>query len=59
MLPIYARLDPDPDTPMELSAIPYLFCTPDLAFALTPSSFSASYMKREPTNGLPDNCFGV
>ncbi|KAG2140499.1 uncharacterized protein EDB93DRAFT_1161480 [Suillus bovinus] len=42
MLPAYARLDPTPDTRMELSAIPYLFCTPDLAFIPTPSGSSAS-----------------
>ncbi|KAG1727013.1 hypothetical protein EDB19DRAFT_203597 [Suillus lakei] len=49
MLPTYARLDPGPDTQMELSAIPYLFCTPDLAFAPTPSGSSAFWMEGELT----------
>lgn len=44
-LPAYARLDPDPDTPMEFSAIPHLFCSPGRAFAPTPSGFPASWIK--------------
>ncbi|KAG1837332.1 hypothetical protein DFJ58DRAFT_749525 [Suillus subalutaceus] len=50
MLPAYARLDPDPDTPMELSAIPYLFCTPGLAFTPTHSGYLTSWMKEERTS---------
>lgn len=45
MLPAYARLDPKPDTPMELSAIPFLFCTPGLALAPTSPGSSTSWME--------------
>lgn len=59
VVPSYAHLDTTPDTSMELSAIPYMFCTPrPLA---VPASFysSASWIEEELAKVLTDNRFEV
>jgi hypothetical protein len=57
--PAPARPDPAPDTLMELSAIPYMFCTPPPFTVPAPFYSSTSWIEEELTKVLNDDSFEV